>query len=221
MRKRSGLYALTAIATAAFVGCAIAAFWYAKYFLGAVACVCCVSTVFCLAGEIVEDNYFVLCDKLFSERKYEEEKRVLDKVQHNHFIFPFVRTNFYRLAIRNAAARADMETCGQYIEFVRHGGEPAPRYRTAFFATLMKLDEGDVEGARAEYEEFRTRNKNVPVYQEEIRSLNAVFARLFSHKDEPLPASVVECPYPVMKRILGKHFEYRAAESLKDWGEEA
>ena len=86
---------------------------------------------------------------------------------------------------------------------------------------MIRLDEGDVEGARTEYEEFRTRNKNVPVYQEEIQALNAVFARLFSRRDEPLPAPVVECPYPVMKRILGKHFEYRAAESLQDWGEEA
>lgn len=219
MKKRVGLYAITAIAMAAFAACAAACFVYAKYFLGAVACLCFAATVFCLAGEVVEDNYFVLCDRLFSQRKYEEEKRVLDKVQRNHFIFPFVRQNYYRLAIRNAAVRDDLKPCMQYIEFVRHGGELAPKYRTAFLYTLIKLDEGEIEAARAEYEDFRARNKDVPVYRDEIAALNAVFARLFSRKDERLPESVLECPYPVMKRILGKHFEYRAAESLQDWGE--
>ncbi len=217
MKKRVGLYALTLIALFAFMACAFVAFWYGQYAVGAIACVCCLGVLLCLIGEVVEDEYFVKCEKLFSERKYDEEKAVLDKVQRNHFIFPFVRTGFYRRAMRNAAARDDLELCERYIEVVRHGGETAPKFRTAYLLTLIKLDRGDAEGARAEFEEFRSRNKDVELYREEIEALGAVFARLFTRHDEPLPASVLDCPYPVMKRILGKHFEAKASET--DWGE--
>lgn len=55
------------------------------------------------------------------------------------------------------------------------------------------------------------------MYREQLEVLDALFARLFTRSDKPLPASVSASFFPVVSRILGKHFEERAAESTAEW----
>ena len=47
--------------------------------------------------------------------------------------------------------------------------------------------------------------------------LSALFARLFTKNDTPLPEAAVNSCYPVVKRILGRHFEERAGNANEEW----
>ncbi len=49
--------------------------------------------------------------------------------------------------------------------------------------------------------------------------LEALFSHLFTKNDTPILEAAVHSPYPVIKRILGRHIEERTAEMNKDWGE--
>ena len=108
----------------------------------------------------------------------------------------------------------DLETASRYVESLRHGGGAGWKYKTAYSHILIKLDAGDIETARTEYEEFRTQCAHAEIYREQIAILKAIFQRLLTVRNtEPLPAAAVESPYPVISRILGKHYEAQFAES--------
>lgn len=219
MKRRVWAYVITALgATVAVAGSAVA-FCYRQYAVGAILAALTVVAVFCFAGEIVQDNFTQKCEKLFSERRFEEEKELLEKVRNNFFIYPFVRERYFLNAIRNAVARDDLAFARTCIDRLRHGGDRSLKYKTAYETVLILLDGGEVNEARAEYEDFRIHNEHYALYKEQIEILNALFARLFTKNDTPLPDAAVQSCYPVVKRILGRHFEKNAADMSVDWGE--
>ena len=217
IKRRVWAYVLTGIAAAIAVAGATISFVYRQYVVGAVVALLAVVTIFCLVGEIVQDNFYQRCEGLFYERKFEEENTLLQQIKGNHLLFPFMRERYYIIAIRNAFARDDLALAKSYVDRLRHGDDRGMKYKTAYASVLMLLDEGKVSEARAEYEDFRINNEQYAIYQPQIEVLNALFARLFSRHDAPLPQAAVESPYPVIKRILGRHFEESVAH--EDWGE--
>ena len=114
-------------------------------------------------------------------------------------------------------AKDELGEAKKYIDRIRHGGDAGWKYQTAYCAVLIALDEGNVSEARTEYDDFRLHNQGVELYREQLEVLDALFARLFSRNDTPLPATVAQSHYPVVQRILGKHFEERAAASEAEW----
>ena len=219
-------YVLTGIAAAIAAAGAIVAFLYAQYAVGAVAAALAALLILCLAGEIVQDNYYQRCEALFSARRFEEEHALLERIKGNQLLFPFMRERYYIVAIRNAIARDDLALAKSYIDRLRHvddrfrhSDDRGMKYKTAYAYVLILLDAGKTDEARTEYEDFRINNEQYAIYQPQIEVLNALFARLFSRSDAPLPAAAVDSPYPVIKRILGRHVEENMANSHEDWGE--
>lgn len=219
MKRRIWAYALTGIAAAIAVAGAAVAFCYRQYVVGAMLSVLTLVAICCFIGEIMQDNFAMKCEALFSSRRYEEERALLEKVRKNYFLFPFVRERYYLNAIGNAAARDDLALAKSYIDRLRHGGDRGLKYKTAYLTVLILLDEGNVNEARSEYEDFRINNERFTLYQSQLEILGALFARLFTTSDSPLPEAAVDSPYPVVKRILGRHFEKAAENFNGDWGE--
>lgn len=219
MKRRVWAYALTSVAIAVTLAGGVVAFCYALPAVGAILSALTLMSVFCLAGEIVQDNFCIKSEKLFLANEFEEEKQLLDKVRRNHLLFPFVRERFFLSGIRNAVARDDLPLAKSYIMSLRHGGERSNKYKTSYATVLILLDEGNVKGAREEYEDFRIHNEHYELYKPQIEMLNALFARLFSRSDVPLPESAVNTRYPVIKRILGRHFEAQTDNTKEEWGE--
>ena len=226
IKRKVWAYVLTAIAVAIAVAGSAVAFVYAQYVVGSILAALSVILIFCLAGEIMQDNFYQKSERLFIARKYDEERALLDQVKANHLLFPFVRERYYLIAIRNALARDDLSRAKSYIDRVRHGDERLRhgddknlKYKTAYARVLILLDEGNTDDARAEYEDFRINNEHYAIYQTRLEILSALFARLFSKHDAPLPEAAVNSPYPVIKRILGRHLEESVAQSGEDWSE--
>ena len=226
IKRRVWAYVLTGLAAVIAAAGSAVAFVYALYGAGAAAAAISVLLLLCLAGEIVQDNYCQKCEELFSARKFDEEFAYLGKIKGNHLLFPFMRERFYIIAIRNALARDDLALARSYIARLRHvdaryryGEEKGIKYKTAYAYILILLDEGKKDEARTEYEDFRINNEHYAIYKPQIEVLNALFARLFSKHDAPLPEAAVDSPYPVLKRILGRHFEENSAMSSEDWNE--
>ena len=219
IQRRVWAYCLTGIAAVIAAAGTVVAFCYAQYTVGAILAALTVIGIFALAGEIVQDNFYQKSERLFAARKYEEEKALIEKVRNNQLLFPFVRERYYMIAIRNALARDDLALVKSYIDRLRHGEEHGQKYRTAYAYTLLLLDDGDVNAARAEYEDFRTHNEHYAIYKLQLEVLKSLFARLDGKHDVPLPEAAVNTPYPIIKRILGRNIEERMAQSHEDWGE--
>ncbi len=217
MKRRVWAYVLTGIGAAIAIAGAAVAFCYRQYVVGAMLTVLAVVAVFCFVGEIAQDNFALKCEALFSARKFDEEQKFLDKVRRNHILFPFVRERYFLNAISNAVARDDLALAKTYADRLRHGGDHSLKYKTSFVTVLILLDEGNVEKARAEYEDFRINNERFALYRTELEVLSALFARLFTKNDTPLPEAAVNSCYPVVKRILGRHFEERAGNANEEW----
>ena len=212
-------YVLTGIAAVLAAAGSVVAFCYAQYAVGAILAALALIGLLAFVAEIVQDNFYQKSERLFLARKFDEEKELIEKVKNNHLLFPFVRESYYMLAIRNALARDDLALVKSYIDRLRHGDDHGQKYKTAYAYTLLLLDAGDVNAARAEYEEFRTHNEHYAVYKLQLEVLQALFARLDGKHDIPLPEAAVNTPYPIIKRILGRNIEERMAESHEDWGE--
>lgn len=219
MKRRIWAYVLTGLAAAIAIAGTAVAFAYRQYVVGAILSVLVVVLIFCFAGEIVQDNFELKCETLFSARKFEEENTLLEKVRGNHLLFPFVRERYYFSSIRNAVARDDLALAKSCIDRLRHGGDRSIKYKTAYETVLILLDEEKVSEARAEYEDFRIHNEQYEIFQVQIEILNSLFACLFTGSDARLSEAAVDSPYPVLKRILGRHFEERAAGVNEDWEE--
>lgn len=227
MKRRVWAYALTGTGVLVAIVGAVLSFGYHRITGGAVApdykqCVVggvlllfALVLIGCLAGEIAQDNFSCKCEALFSAREFEEEKKLLDKVRKNHFLFPFMREKYYLIAIKNALARDDLARAKSYSECLRHWNDDSIKYKTSYATTLILLDEEEEDKARTEYEDFRIHNERYALYKEQLEVLNAIFARLFGRCDVPLPQAAVDSPFPVVKRILGKYFE-RTAEDARE-----
>ena len=215
--RRIWAYVLTGIVAALLAAGSALAFVYERYELGAIMAALFVVAILCLAAEIVQDNFYQKCESLFSERKFEEEYALLEKIKSKHLLFPFMREHYYLIAARNALARDELALAKAYIDRLRHGDDRSLKYKTAYATVLILLDEGNVNAARAEFEDFRIHNEHYAIYKTQLEVLESLIARLFSKHDLPLPAAAVDSPYPVVKRILGRHFE--EASTREEWGE--
>lgn len=159
------------------------------------------------------------CDALYTAREYAAERAYIEKKMRGP-LFSFVRIIALQHYIAVCLALDDLPTAKRYIERLRHGGGEGWKYRTAYGYILILLDEGNIEAARTEYEEFRTRCAQAEIYREQIEVLRAIFHRLLKTANtEPLPEAAVNSRYPVVGRILGRIIEARAAESGAQWEE--
>lgn len=221
MEKRSfqhvTVVVLLSLCIALFAACAV--YGGIKANVGAVVimCVMAIFSLLCLLGIIRQGRLCAQIEKLLPERRFREAKDVLDRAMKNYLLFPFMRISLYSYYIVTAAALDDLPLAEKYIDRLRHGGGPGWKYKTAYLYILIKLDEGDVKTAQAEYADFRHNNEKAEIYRQQIEVLDAVFSRLFSRSDEPLPEAAVNSFFPVLHRILGKHFERQAATSAEDW----
>ncbi len=169
------------------------------------------------AKTVMQDNLNIKCGKLCEEKRYEEERALIEKKMKSPFFF-LVRVVALLRYVRVNTALDDLPTAKRYIDRLRHNGGKGWKYMTAYIYILIKLDEGDVASARTEFEEFRTDCAHAEIYREQIEVLTAIFHRIFStNNSEPLPPAAVNSPFPVVGRILGKVYEERAAASGVEW----
>ncbi len=221
MRKRNlFVYIGFSVAAALLIAGTVLGFLFDEYYyLGIIGAVALAADVIALATVITRDNLNIKCGKLCDEKRYAEEKALIEKKMKSPFFF-LVRTVALLRYVRVNMALDDLPTAKRYIDTLRHGGGLGWKYMTAYFYILIKLDEGDIATARTEYEEFRTQCAHAEIYREQIEVLRAIFHRLFkTNNTEPLPAAAVNSPFPIVNRVLGRTYEARAAEFAATWGE--
>ncbi len=216
MKRQVGLYVGFSLSAALCAAGAVASFVYGVIYMGVIASVVAAVAVLWLATAIAQDNFNLRCGKLCEEKKYEEERALIEKKMKSPFFF-LIRIVALTRYIRVSMALDDLPTAKRYIDSLRHGGGEGWKYKTAFFFILIKLDEGDFETARFEYEDFRRACANAEIYKEELEILSAIYRRLLKTDTEPLPAAAVDSPFPVLGRVLGRIYEARAAQSGEEW----
>ena len=114
---------------------------------------------------VMQDNLNAKCGKLCAEKRYVEERALIEKKMKSPFFF-LVRIVAIKRYIRASMALDDLPAAKRYIDLLRHNGGAGWKYMTAYFYILIKLDEGAMEVARAEYEEFRTQCAHAAIYKE-------------------------------------------------------
>ena len=160
---------------------------------------------------VMQDNLNIRCGTLCAEKKYDEERALIERKMKSPFFF-LVRIVAIKRYIRASMALDDLPTAKRYIDVLRHGGGAGWKYMTAYCYILIKLDEGDFKTARTEFEEFRAQCAHAEIYRDQIETLAAIFHRVYgTNNAEPLPKSAVDSPFPVIGRILGKIYEERFA----------
>lgn len=219
MKKSGAEYAsevLSVFFCAAVLACAAVAYAYGYYAAGAL-----LSVAFCLllwfcAGYLRLKRLETAFDGFLKEKKPDEAERCAREISGSKLFYPIMRFTGLRVMLVVYMFRDETDEAERTIVKIRHNGGAGWKYRTAYYYILILLDREELTAARAEYEEFLLHNRNVAFYKEQIETLEALFARLFSTADKPLPASVLDSLYPVVHRILGRHFEAQAAASA-DW----
>ena len=157
------------------------------------------------------------CHKLFEERKFEEARSYIEKKMRSPFYF-LSRMCAMEHYVRVCMALDDLPMALRYIDSLRNGGGKGWKYKTAYPYILIKLDEGDMACARAEYSEFKRDCSQAEIYKTELEILTAILSRLLTARSNaPLPEAAVESSYPVISRILGRHYEEQAAASDTEW----
>ncbi len=168
---------------------------------------------------ILLDDINIGCDKPYREKRYEEVRTFLEKKMRGPFFF-LVRTVVYSWEIVLNMALDDLPAAEHYIDILRHNGGKGWKYMTAYSYILILLDRGETETARVEFEEFRRECAHAEIYRDQLEVLAAIFHRLYrTGNDEPLPQAAVRSDFPAVSRILGRHYEARAAESQVTWDE--
>lgn len=201
----------------ALIACAVLAFIKGIWALGALACVVFLAVLWLLAGFMRLKTLLAAFESDMKNRNFEEAEKVAQTIKNSKLFYPVMRFMGLRVMLQVSMAKDELGEAKKYIDRIRHGGGAGWKYQTAYCAVLIALDEGSVDEARAEYEDFRLHNQGVELYQEQLEVLDALFERLFTRNDTPLPESVGKSLYPVVQRILGKHFEERAAASAAEW----
>lgn len=177
--------------------------------------ICIVVSLIAFAMYVAEYKVNSTCDKLFSEKNFEDEREFIEKKMKSPFFF-LMRLVAIRHYIRVCMALDDLQTAFRYIARLRHGGGKAWKYATAYSYILIKLDEGDIKTARREFEDFRKDCAHAEIYKTQLEILTAIFSRLLSTRNvKPLPEAAVESSFPVVSRVLGRHYESQAAK--EDW----
>ena len=217
MKRNAWLYGLIGMTVAAGIFMAVIGFLRSVVILEALGIA---GIVVALLGAAVfgaQDSVNVPCEKFFTEGKYEEMRTFIERKMRSPFFF-LMRIAALEHYIRVCMALDDLSTAARYIDRLRHGGGMGWKYRTAYCYILIKLDAGDIETARGEYEQFRNDCAHAEIYKTQLEILSAIFTRLFTARDNiPLPTSAVECVYPVVSRILGRHYEAEVARRDETW----
>ena len=168
---------------------------------------------------VLIDGMNIACGKLYFERQYAEARAILDKKAQSPFFF-LMRTGVYLWYINVHMALDDLPAAEHYIDILRHNGGKGWKYMTAYSYILIRLDRGETDAAHTEFEEFRMECAHAEIYRDQIEVLAAIFHRLYgTANSEPLPEAAVRSNFPVVSRILGKHYEARAAERGEIWEE--
>lgn len=201
----------------AIIVCAVLAFIKRFWALGAVACVAFLLVLWFLAGFLRLRTLLTSFEASIKNRKLDEAEKAAYAIRGNMLFNPIMHYSSLRVMLVLSMAKDNLGEAKNYIERMRHEGGVGGKYETAYYTVLIALDEGNVQLAREEYEDFRRNNQGFELYREQLEVLDALFARLFTRSDKPLPASVSASFFPVVSRILGKHFEERAAESTAEW----
>ncbi len=201
---------------AALLGFAIFSFIVGEYAAGGVLCALFVLGTMCGVGVIVQNQIDRKCMSLFLSKNYEEEKNMLERKMKSPFFFLYRVVALQHYAC-TCAALDDLATTRRYLDKLRRGGGKGWKYRTAYLYILIFLDEGNVQAARNEYEDFRRDCARAEVYQKQLEVLKAIFQRLVRSRNvAPLPESAIESAYPVVARILGRQYEASFPEEWKE-----
>ena len=117
---------------------------------GAVLLAAAVFALLLLVKAVMQDNLNIKCGKLCAEKRYDEERALIEKKMKSPFFF-LVRIVAIVRYIRASMALDDLPAAKRYIDLLRHNGGKGWKYMTAYFYILIKLDEGDIATARTEY----------------------------------------------------------------------
>lgn len=217
MKKRGFILGVASVVLfeLAFIACAVAAFVKGYWALGALACVAFFAVLWLLAGLMRLHTLLAAFEADMKKRDLVGAEKTAHAIKNSKLFYPVMRFTGLRVMLQVRMAQDDLADAKNYVERIRHDGGIGWKYRTAYYTVLIALDEGDVALASAEYEDFRSHNQGVELYKEQLEVLDALFGRLFTHNDTPLPESVGRSVFPVVHRILGKHFEARAAASAE------
>lgn len=220
MEKKWTVYVSAALATlvcAAVLVCAVLAFIWQHWAEGAFFTVAFFVVLWLLVGVFRLWALRSAFDKYLKERRFEEAAHYAKEISESKLFYPVMRFTGFCVTLIISMVNDNLLEAEKYVGKIRQGGGAGWKYRTAYYYTLILLDKGDIPAARAEYEDFRIHNQGVELYKEQLEVLDALFKRLFTRSDTPLPASVSNSSFPVVHRILGKHFEKQAAANLTDW----
>ena len=211
MKRRTVLYVIGISSVAVFVAVSIVGFVLDVLTASVLGPILAVISLFGVSTVIAQDNLNLKCIKLCEEKKYAEERAVIEKHMKSPLFF-LVRMVALQRYVRASMALDDLSTAKKYIEILRNGGGMGWKYKTAYCYILIKLDEGEFETARSEFEEFRRDCAHAEIYKTQLEILTAIFSRLFTARDtSPLPA------FPVVSRILGRHYEAEVAARGEEW----
>ncbi len=202
---------------AAMAVCAALSFVWRHWSMGALCVAAFCVVLWLLAGLTKLWKKKDAFDRNFRARKFDEAEKYAREIAESKLFYPIMRFTGFCVMLAISMAKDDLQEAEKYIFRIRHGGGAGWKYRTAYYYTLILMDKGDVSAARAEYEDFRIHNQNVELYRSQLEVLDAMFRKLFTRNDMPLPASVTDSFFPVVHRILGKHFEAQVAASGIEW----
>ena len=207
MKRNIILYSLLSLVAVLFAGVAVFGFVKGSTVAGVIFSVITGIWILYIVATAVRDALFDTCVKLFEEKRFKEERALLEKKMRSPFYF-ILRVTVIQHYISVCAALDDLATSKRYIDSIRLGGGNGWKYRTAYLYILIMLDEGNVQVARAEYDDFRRDCQHAEVYKGQLEVLQAVFSQIFSLRNSaPLPKAAVGSSFPVVNRILGRCYE--------------
>ena len=217
-KRHTSVYVLFSIAAALCLAATVFGFVADKYYyIGIIGAVLFVFAAAALATVITRDNLNIKCGVLCDNRQYAEA--LIEKKMRSPFFF-LIRTVALMRYIRVNMALDDLPTAKRYVDRLRHGGGEGWRYMTDFYYILIELDAGELSQAYTEYGEFRTACQHAEIYREQLEILSAIFHRLYqTGNNDPLPQSAVNCPFPVVSRVLGRAYEAGATKLDGAWEE--
>ena len=215
MKRNIILYSLLSLVAVLLAGVAVFGFVKGSAVTGGIFSAMTGIWILNIIATAARDALFDTCVKLFEEKRFDEERKLLEKKMKSPFYF-LLRITVIQHYISVCAALDDLSTSKRYIDSIRHGGGTGWKYRTAYLYILIMLDEGNIQVARTEYNDFRRDCQHAEVYKGQLEVLQAIFAQLFTLRDSaPLPEAAVGSSFPVVNRILGRCYEAQA--DSEDW----
>lgn len=216
MKRNIYVYLVQAVCIAVFTGLSVNFFLIGQGYAGALLCAAAVLTLLSMIAFAIQETLNLTCDALFRAKKFEEERALIERKMKSPIYF-VMRITAMMHYVCVTMALDDLETSERYIARLRHNGGRGWLYKTAYCNCLIKLDRGEVAAAKKEFEEFRRDCAQTVIYREQIEVLTAIFSRLLTARNTaPLPEAAVNSSYPVINRILGRHYEEEIAKRA-DW----